>query len=460
MKSTDKYKGKKVLVLGLARSGRSAALLLQELGAKVTVNDAKDLQNDPEAQRLVEKGISVVSGGHPLSLMDEEFEMMVKNPGIPYDNPMIKKALEKQITIVTDVELAYEICEGNIVGITGTNGKTTTTTLLANVMNTGRLEGKAYAAGNIGLPASEVAKDVSKFDELIIELSSFQLLGTERFRPSIAIVTNIFSAHLDYHGSREEYINAKMNITKNQDETDWFIYNWDLPELRQLAKKSKAKLIPFSRKEPIRNGVYVSDGTIYFQDEPIMKKDEMSIPGEHNLENALAAIAAAKLLGQTNKNIANCLKQFSGVKHRMQFVVDHEKRKVYNDSKATNSPATIQALQGFNQPIILLAGGLDRGVSFEDLVPYLRQHVKAMVVFGETADLLIDAGEKAGIKDIRKTTNVATAVPEAFDLSDKGDIILLSPACASWDQYDSFEERGDAFIQSVEQLVERQKREE
>lgn len=453
MKKTEKYEEKNILVLGLARSGKNAALLLHQLGAKVTVNDAKDLSDDPDAQELEELGINVVSGGHPENLLDEKIDFLIKNPGIRYDNPIIEKALAQKIPILTDVELAYEVCEGTLVAITGTNGKTTTTMMLTEVMNTDRKKGKAFAAGNIGFPASEVVQKVTSEDELIMEMSSFQLMGTQHFRPSIAVFTNIYSAHLDYHSSREEYVQAKMNITKNQKETDWFIYNWDLPELRKLSEESPAQLVPFSRHERMENGVYVLDGTIYFRNEPVMEREDVALPGEHNLENALAAIAAAKLLGKTNKQIQDCLSRFSGVKHRMQFVLEHENRKVYNDSKATNTLATIQALQGFNQPIVLLAGGLDRGQTFEDLVPVLKEHVKAMIVFGETASTLIKAGEKAGVKTIRKVADVTASVPEAFEVSESGDVILFSPACASWDQYDSFEKRGDAFIESVNKLV-------
>lgn len=447
------YENKLVLVVGLGKSGSSAARLLRSLKAAVILNDAMDLSNNQEAKALEELGVRIVSGGHPFNLLDEPIDLVVKNPGIPYDNPLIEKVLEKEIPVVTEVELAYEVCEGSLVGITGTNGKTTTTQMLTEIMNTDRIEGRAFAAGNIGYPASEVVKRVSENDELIMELSSFQLMGTRHYKPSIAVLTNIFSAHLDYHGSREEYVKAKMNITKNQDKKDMFVYNYDLPELRELAGTSNATLIPFSTKEKVENGAYVERGTIFFRGESIMETQELGSPGEHNVENALAAVAAAKLLHQTNENIRACLMKFTGVEHRLQFITEYKQRKFYNDSKATNTLATIQALKSFEQPIVLMAGGLHRGNQLNDLIPYLSKHVKGMVVFGETAELLAQTGRKANVEQIIEAETMKEAVHQAYNMSDEGDVLLLSPACASWDHYTNFEERGNDFIQSVHTLM-------
>ena len=454
MKNIKRYEHKKVLVLGLALSGVNAAKLLHALGALVTVNDYKNFDENPQAQELLESGIRVVTGGHPVELLDEDFEWVVKNPGIMYNNPIIVKAIEKGIPVITEVELAYEVAESTIIGITGTNGKTTTTTMIAELLNAGRSKGHAYVAGNIGTPASLVAQKATADDEIVMELSSFQLMGITELKPHIAVITNIYSAHLDYHGTRDEYVTAKMNITKNQTEKDYLILNWDQLELRKLAKQSKAQIIPFSRKEILENGVYLQDGVIYYQREPIMAKETILVPGEHNVENAMAAIAVAKLLNQENGVIRNSLENFAGVKHRTQFVMELEERRFYNDSKATNTLATENALKGFDVPIILLAGGLDRGNDFDDLIPTMSNKVKALIVFGETAMKLSEAGKKAGIETIIPVQNVEAAVPIAYELSEPNDVILLSPACASWDQYRSFEVRGDAFIHSVEQVAE------
>ncbi|MGG3466576.1 UDP-N-acetylmuramoyl-L-alanine--D-glutamate ligase [Neobacillus pocheonensis] len=449
MKQIEKYRHKKILVLGLAKSGVTAAALLHTLGAFVTVNDKKPLSENPEAQGLLEQGIKVICGDHPVELLDEGFELIVKNPGIPYNNPMIEGAIEKGIPVITEVELAYEISEAPFIGITGTNGKTTTTTLIYEMLNEGSK--KPLIAGNIGTVASGVAQKATKENTIVIELSSFQLMGIQTFNPKIAIITNLYDAHLDYHGTRKEYIAAKANITKNQTELEYLILNADQEETFEIARQSKAKIIPFSTKKELSEGAYIRDGWIYFNDEKVMPIEQIALPGQHNLENILSAMAAAKLSGVENKAIGEVLRTFTGVRHRLQYVTEVDGRKFYNDSKATNILATINALAAFETPVILLAGGLDRGNEFDELKPYLK-NVKVLITFGQTAAKLERVGREAGIKVIKHVDNVAMAVPEAFGLSDSGDVILLSPACASWDQYKTFEVRGDIFIDAVHKL--------
>ncbi|WP_071459356.1 UDP-N-acetylmuramoyl-L-alanine--D-glutamate ligase [Bacillus massilinigeriensis] len=449
MKATKVYEHKKILVLGLAKSGVCAAALLHKLGAFVTVNDSKPLAENKEAQTLLEEGIKVICGSHPVELMDEGFELVVKNPGIPYHNPMVARALELGIPVITEVELAYEVSEAPFVAITGTNGKTTTTTLVYEMLMHGNKQ--PLIAGNIGTVASGVAQEASKDNHIIIELSSFQLMGVSRFRPKIAIITNLYEAHLDYHGTVEEYHGAKAEITKNQESDDYLIVNADQQKVMEIAESSNAKVIPVSVASELSYGAYLKDGWVYFNDERIISREEIALPGAHNLENILSAVAAAKLSGVENNSIRKVLETFIGVKHRLQYVEEISKRRFYNDSKATNILATEKALAAFSAPIILLAGGLDRGNDFESLIPSLNG-VKALVTFGETAEKIADAGKKAGIKTILRADNVEKAVPEAFSVSDPGDIILLSPACASWDQYKTFEVRGDMFIQAVHML--------
>lgn len=452
MKEITNYQNQKVLVLGLAKSGLSAAKLLHHLGALVTVNDGKPFESNPAAQELLENGIRVITGSHPIELLDEDFALMVKNPGIPYSNPLVEKAQSLNIPIVTEVELAYQISEAPIIGITGTNGKTTTTTMVGLLLNQDRNKGKAYLAGNIGFPASEVAQKVVANDDMVVELSSFQLMGTQEFKPHIAVITNIYEAHLDYHGTREEYVEAKWKIQQNMGSEDYLVINWHTEELRQLASTTQASVIPFSVEEKLENGAYFEDGKLFFLDEEIMSADELGVPGLHNIENALAAIAVAKIKGVSTVSIQQALSYFNGVPHRTQFVGNIAGRKFYNDSKATNILATEMALSGFeNQKVVLLAGGLDRGNSFDELVPALN-NLKAVVLFGETKDKLAEAAKKANVKTIILTDNVETAVPLAFAESSEDDNILLSPANASWDQYSSFEIRGDKFMQAVKQL--------
>ena len=449
MKQINTYLHKKILVLGLAKSGVTAAALLHKLGAFVTVNDKKPLSENPEARGLLEQGIKVICGEHPVELLDEGFELIVKNPGIPYQNPIIEGAIEKGIPVLTEVELAYQISEAPFIGITGTNGKTTTTTLIFEMLNAGNK--KPLIAGNIGTVASGVAEEATAENNIVIELSSFQLMGIETFNPKIAIITNLYDAHLDYHGNRAEYYKAKANITKNQTDAEYFIYNADQQEVVEIAEQSRAAAIPFSTKRVITEGAYINEGWICFKGEKVMLVDEIALPGVHNLENILSAMAAAKLTGVKNDAIQSVLRTFTGVKHRLQYVTEIADRKFYNDSKATNILATIPALQAFKNPMILLAGGLDRGNEFDELIPYLKD-VKALITFGQTAAKIQRVGEEAGIKQINTVDNVEKAVPVAFEYSEPGDVILLSPACASWDQYKSFEVRGDIFIEAVHKL--------
>ncbi|OXS78470.1 UDP-N-acetylmuramoyl-L-alanine--D-glutamate ligase [Domibacillus enclensis] len=449
MKQVNQFKDKKVLVLGLAKSGLAAAKLLKKLGAVVIVNDGKPLEENEAAKELKAEGIDVVCGSHPVELLDKGIELVVKNPGIQYANPIVSKAVLDGIPVITEVELAGFISEAPFIGITGTNGKTTTTTLINEML---KEDGKGTVlAGNIGEVASEVVQQAKPDDHVVIELSSFQLMGVQDFRPHIAIITNIYDAHLDYHSSREEYVGSKMKITQNQTEDDFLIINADQESLYSMAGSSHAQVIPFSAKQVVENGAYLDEGTVYFQEEAIMKAADIVLPGSHNLENILAAIAAVKLTGVSNEAIQSVLTSFTGVRHRTQFVREWNGRKFYNDSKATNTLATKSALTAFNSPIVLLAGGLDRGNGFDDLIPYL-DAVKAVVAFGETANKWKDAAEKAGIDVFEKAEYMTDAVQMAVDLSESGDVVLLSPACASWDQYKTFEERGDIFIDCVNTL--------
>ncbi len=427
----------------------TAAALLHKLGAFVTVNDRKPLSENPEARGLLEEGIKVICGDHPVELLDDGFELIVKNPGIPYNNPIIEGALEKGIPVITEVELAYQISEAPFIGITGTNGKTTTTTLVYEMLNAGQKQ--PLIAGNIGTVASGVAEEATKDNTIVIELSSFQLMGIKAFTPKIAIITNIYDAHLDYHGSRKEYIKAKANITKNQTENDYLIVNYDQEDTMEIARQSGAKIIPFSTKSELSEGAYLSGEWICFNGEKVMEVKDIALPGVHNLENILSALAAAKLTGVDNLAIQEVLKTFTGVKHRLQYVSEINGRKFYNDSKATNILATVNALAAFKTPVILLAGGLDRGNEFDELIPYLR-NVKALLTFGQTAPKLERVAKEAGIKMMKRVDNVGEAVPVAYQYSESGDVILLSPACASWDQYKTFEVRGDIFIEAVHKL--------
>lgn len=447
------FEHKRVLVIGLAKSGVAVAKLLLHQGAMVTVNDRIPLEENPDAKSLIEEGIRVLAGSHPVDLLEEHFDFVVKNPGIPYHNCMVEAAMKKGIPVYTEVEIAYQLLEGLMIGITGSNGKTTTTTLASLMLKESFPERQVYAAGNIGIPLSQLAEQSTKEDIYVSELSSFQLMGIDQFKPKIACIVNIFSAHLDYHGTREEYIEAKLQLTKNQTKDDYLVYNADYPELITLIEgHTKATLVPFSRKTVLEYGACVEGDYICFNCEKVIPVSTIQVPGTQNVENVLAAVAISKLAGASNEGIQKAVQNFHGVKHRTQFVKEVNKRRFYNDSKATNIIATQTALRSFtNQSVVLIAGGLDRGNGFDELVPDLKA-VSGIVLYGETKEKLQEAAKVAGVPVIEIVNTLEEATKKAYAISKEDDIILLSPACASWDQFKSFEIRGDEFIQVVENL--------
>ncbi len=449
MKNINIYLNKNILVVGLAKSGFAAAEILHSLGAIVTVNDQQPFEQNEAAQLLQSKGIKVICGGHPISILDDHFDIVVKNPGIPYSNPIIKTAIEKNISVITEVELAYHLTDAPFIGITGSNGKTTTTTLIFEMFKEGNKH--PLIAGNIGTVASTVASKATENNVIVTELSSFQLMGIDQFSPKVAVLLNIFDAHLDYHGTKADYMKAKGQIFKSQTEHDFSVINADDQHVVKIAENSNGKKILFSTTKELTTGAFIRNGYIFFNDEAIIAIKDIVLPGQHNLENILAAVAVSKIMGVNNSAIIKVLTSFTGVKHRLQYVDTVQGRKFYNDSKATNILATQKAITAFEQPLILLAGGLDRGNQFDELVPALN-NVKVLMTFGQTAEKLMEAGEQAGIKVIKHVDNVEIAVQEAYSLSEEGDVILLSPACASWDQYKTFEERGDIFINAVHKL--------
>lgn len=448
MKKTIKYENKKVLVMGLAKSGKAAARLLRELGAHVIINDRAPLEENLEAVEMMNEGFEVVTGGHPLELLEHEFDVIVKNPGIPYTKvPLLMKAMELNIPILTEVQLAYDISEAPFIGITATNGKTTTTTLIYEMLKEGRLN--PLIAGNIGEVASLVAKEATKEDVLVTELSSFQLMGIDTFTPQISLLLNITEAHLDYHTDIEEYRQAKLNLIVNQQPNQFCVYNADDEVIVKGLSQTKATCVPFSLSRVV-DGAYVLDGVVYFKEEAILDVDSILLKGDHNLQDVLGAVAVSKLYGCDTEAIQRVLKRFVGVKHRLQYVDEIAGVKYYNNSKATNVIATQTALKAFEDSIILVAGGLDRQHDLSGLVPYFSK-IKAMVVFGETKNRFKVLADEYDMTCI-VVDDLKQAVAEAALMAVSGDHVLFSPACASWDQYPNFEARGDDFINLVNQL--------
>ncbi|TCS94628.1 UDP-N-acetylmuramoyl-L-alanine--D-glutamate ligase [Hazenella coriacea] len=454
MGKQTEWKGTSVVVLGLARSGVAVAKLLHQLGAKVVANDLKSRLECPEASQLEKLGIPVICGEHPEDLVHGGIDLLVKNPGIPYIAKPVQQAIALNIPVVTEVEIAGQQSLAPIVGITGSNGKTTTTTLVGKMLTAGRVQHRV--AGNIGQALTEVILDLHEDEWLIAELSSFQLKGTVHFQPQVAALLNIDQAHLDYHQTMEDYIFSKSKIFENQTEDNVAVLHADQPVCVELAKKINSKIYWFSRTQPVHSGVYIQDDWIISNlsgmDEKILPVSEVALKGDFNLENALAAIAIAMACQCPWEGIQETLRTFQGVEHRLEYVDTIEDVKYYNNSKATNVRAALKSIQAFTEPIVLIAGGLDRGVDFKELVPELKNKVKAVVGYGETASIFLERAKEAGIQERHEVQDVFEAVTIAQKLAQPGDIVLLSPACASWDLYTSFEERGSIFKQAVHSL--------
>ncbi|OPG16222.1 UDP-N-acetylmuramoyl-L-alanine--D-glutamate ligase [Ferroacidibacillus organovorans] len=449
-------KNQRVLVVGLARSGVAAAKLLHKKGAQVVANDASPRESlRSEIETLQPLGIPVVSDGHPFTLLDS-VSLIVKNPGIPYHMPLIAEALARSIPIVTEVELAFQSTTAPIIGITGSNGKTTTTTLVGAMFLEADIP--ARVAGNIGLPLSEAVLTAQDETVLIVELSSFQLQGTSEFRPRIATVLNLYPAHLDYHGSFEAYARAKENICTRQGPMDRLILNMDNEHVRHFADHSRAKVAWFSRLAPVPCGVYAYENHIYVREaegvEPIclLSIDKIQLPGSHNLENILAATATAFYAGVPIDAITATLQTFRGVEHRLEYVRSVNGVDYYNDSKATNPKAALSAIRALDKPLVVLLGGLERGDDLKELSDGMRGCVKAVIALGQSRERMADAARQASVPNVHIAASFAEAVALAAGAAQRGDAVLLSPAAASWDQFKSFEERGSIFKELVNKL--------
>lgn len=446
MEKFDGFKNKRVIVLGYGRSGRSAVSALVSLGADVVLTTNEVLADERVRQTMKGWGVEIVDGHHPSSLLNDA-EMIVKNPGIPYEIEFLQEAAKRNIPVITEVEITGHISEAPIIGITGTNGKTTVTHLIGEMLNQSGIN--AILCGNIGYPASSAAKEASRDTILVMELSSFQLMGVRDFKPDTAVITNIYEAHIDYHGSVEAYEAAKLNLLRNMDERDKLIFNG-------MQKEKLEKL-----NHPIETEYFsvegeasacIKDGMITYKNHPLIHVKNLKLMGAHNHENILAAIIAAKENGATDEAIIKTLKEFGGIPHRMEYLGRHNGADYYNDSKATNNLATSFALKTFKTQVIWIAGGLDRGQSIDELIPHM-ERIRTIITFGETKDKFIELAKKTH-KEILTAENPYDAIQIGAGISEPGDTVLFSPACASWDQYKDYEARGDHFKEGFSILEE------
>lgn len=434
---------KKVLVYGLGLTGISAAKTLDKMGYDVYTFD----KNKKEVKELKGYDYSPISDSE---ICDFDFEFVVKSPGIPPRDEVVKKLSEKY-EIISDIELSFRLFpQAKIIATTGTNGKTSTTSMISHILNeSGRM---AISVGNIG---EGILWQMYENPSAIFscELSSFQLHDVSTYKPHIASITNITEDHIDWHGSFDDYINSKLNICRRQDSGDFLVINHDDPILQAHKDDFLAKVYEFSSKEEVDRGAYLKGSSIFFKDQgkniKLMDVDDLSIIGRHNYENLMAAILACFIYGVSIEDIIKGSKSFKSIEHRLEFVGDIRGVKVYNDSKGTNVDSSIKAIESFDKPMVIIAGGYDKNIDYSPYVKEFKKHGKLMVIIGQTTDKLVNLCQKYKV-NYKKAKDMEEAVKISFDNLDKGDIFLLSPASASWGMYRNFEERGKDFKEKIE----------
>ena len=444
---------KRVLVVGLGTSGVAAALFLQARGAHVTVSDAKPQdQLGQEIPLLLDHGIAVETGGHgERTFRGQDF--IVVSPGVPVDSPPLVQARALGESVIGEIELACRFLPKNIVAITGSNGKTTTTTLAGEIVAAGGFS--TVVGGNIGTPAISLVERTTAETVVVLEVSSFQLETIQTFRPKIAVVLNITPDHLDRHHTFAAYTDAKARVFENQQADDFAVLNADDPTCASLAGRTRAQVFWFSRKAEVKQGAYVREGRVLFRDEAgqreIMLVSEIPLKGAHNVENTLAAICVGALMGCDTEPIRKAVQDFKAVEHRLEYVATIRGVEYYNDSKATNVDATIKALESFPANIHLILGGKDKDSDYTLLNGLLRQRVKRVYTIGAAAEKIESQIKSAA--EVDRAGTLETALKRASATAEAGDVVLLAPACASFDQFKNYEHRGRAFKEVVKALA-------
>ena len=447
-------KDKKVLVIGAAVTGVPVVKELSRLGASIILNDSKKVDDLKEVIAEIEHlPIRLVAGGHPVELASD-CDFVVVSPGVPLDIPLVQyaKALGKEV--ISEIELAFRLTSTPIAAITGTNGKTTTTALLGEIMKASKR--KTFITGNIGRAMILEVENSKPEDVFVLEVSSFQLESTANFKPMVSAILNITPDHLNRHKTMENYIDAKCKVFINQKAEDYTILNGDDSETSKLTGRPRSKVLLFSRKKPVDEGAYIENDHLIIKignkKETIIHKDKIYIPGNHNLENSLAAALMAYCLGVEASVIAEALESFRGVEHRIEFVEELEGVIYYNDSKGTNTDASIKAIEAMKRPTVIISGGYDKGSEFDDFIEAFGNVIKHMVLIGKTADKLEETAHKHGFMKTHKVKDLREAVKKSQELAEQGDCVLLSPACASYDMFSNYEERGRLFKEYVREL--------
>lgn len=445
------FTGKKVLVLGLAKSGKAAVALLEHFHADITINESKKKEDIEDYEDYVKKGIEVVCGGQPSELFERDFDFVIKNPGINYHAPFIMRLKERGIPVYTEIELGYQVAKKqNYIAVTGTNGKTTTVSLIYEILK--HAQHKVHICGNYGIPYCEVVLKERLYEEsdhdVVIEMSNFQLIDIATFHPQCASVLNLTPDHLDYMDSLDEYYASKMRIYMNQREADLFVINADDPVLQDYLAKypCAAQKQTFSLKE--QADCMFSNQAIWYEGVKVIEQKDIKIVGLHNIANMMAAIMMCARSGVALDVIGEALRNFKGVEHRIEYVDEIKGVRYYNDSKGTNTDAAIIALKAFDQPVILLMGGHEKNLDLEEMSHY-GDHIKTLICFG-------DAKERFA-KDMHHDHTIIAdhlkdALLKAYEIAEKGDIVLLSPSTSSFDEFKGYEERGRYFKELVKQL--------
>ena len=444
-------KGKKILVVGLGKSGLAAALFLRRRGAQVTVSDLRSAQAlSKEIPSLLEAGIVVEAGGHGLLTFRRQ-DLIVVSPGVPLSTPELVQVRRLGLPIIGELELAARFLKGKVLAITGSNGKTTTTTLSGEIFSAAGFN--PLVAGNIGLPVIDVVDQSTEAGWSVLEVSSFQLETTESFHPHVAVILNITPDHLDRHGTFENYVAMKEKIFANQTGEDYLILNGDDPIAQQAAARTKSQVLWFSRSKIVRCGAFLLDGMVMFRPTeqgkpiPVLPLADIPLKGEHNIENVLAAVCAACVAKIPTQTIAQTIAAFQAVEHRLEFVAAIHGVDYYNDSKATNVDATAKAIASFPGNIHLILGGKDKNSDYTQLNALLRARVKAVYTIGSAAEKI--ESQISGVTRIIHTGTLEAAVDQAAGQAVAGDVVLLAPACSSFDQFENYEQRGKVFKQAV-----------
>lgn len=445
------FTGKKVLVVGLARSGMAAIKVLHKLGADIVLSERKPAEELKELATLKELGVTIVD--QSMEVFDQHYDLCVKNPGVPYRSPFMEALAQHGVPVITEIELAFQVAKPqHYIAITGTNGKTTTTTLVYEILNAA-FPGKAHLCGNIGIPLCEIVMEEGLMEEsdhyIALEISNYQLVNIDRFRPDVATIINLTPDHVDFMGSLEAYYKSKTEVYRNMKPEDTFILNADDPVLAEYVEKYPvpATVKSFSLDNTDTDN-YVKDGQLFVGDEPVLPLTSIRLPGKHNLQNVMIAVSVAKVLGISNETIKEVVEGFTGVEHRIEFVRELDGVRYYNDSKGTNTDATVTALKAFDKGVILLLGGFEKGLPMDDVKAHLGC-VKKVIGFGACGPRLV--ADTVGDDGIVVTT-LDEAVAEAVKIAEPGDTVLLSPTTSSFDQYTCFEERGDHFKKLVNEL--------